>query len=105
MPKRSLIALVATAVMVGNVRTVIQPGEPLPDDMSEHDKEALLGSAAAADPEVQAGEEEAARKAQLAGLADFQQARDKVIEERKSTAAPGDDDAGPQKAKSGSKAK
>ena len=36
-----LIALVATAVMVAGVRTVIQPGEELPD-LSAHDERELL---------------------------------------------------------------
>ena len=44
-----LIALVATAVVVGGVRTVIQPGEPLPE-LSKHDERELLQSGAAENP-------------------------------------------------------
>ena len=41
-----LIALVATAVLVDGVRTVIQPGEPLPE-LSAYDERELLQAAAA----------------------------------------------------------
>ena len=44
-----LIALVATAVMLGGERVVVQPGEPLPE-LAAHDAAALLDSGAAADP-------------------------------------------------------
>ena len=44
-----LIALVATAVLVDGVRTVIQPGEPLPE-LSAHDERELLQADAAENP-------------------------------------------------------
>ena len=46
-----LIALVATAVLVDGVRTVIQPGEPLPE-LSAHDERELLQAAADAEFEA-----------------------------------------------------
>ena len=44
-----LIALVAPAVLVDGVRTVIQPGEPLPE-LSAHDERELLQADAAENP-------------------------------------------------------
>ena len=43
---KNLIALVATAVMVDGVRTIIQPGEKLPE-LSPHDARELQQSGAA----------------------------------------------------------
>lgn len=47
MAKKSLIALVATAVMVGGERQIIQPGQPLPDDIDPRDRGELLAARAA----------------------------------------------------------
>ena len=44
-----LIALVATAVIVNGERTVIQPGEPLPE-LSKHDVRELVQSGSAEHP-------------------------------------------------------
>ena len=48
-----LLALVATAVLVDGERRVIQPGEPLPDVVSDHDRKELL-KRGAAEPAVAA---------------------------------------------------
>ena len=44
--KSGLIAMVATAVLVNGVRTIIQPGEALPE-LPEHDEKELLESGSA----------------------------------------------------------
>lgn len=75
-----LIALVATAVIVGGERTVIQPGEPLPD-LGKHDERELLQSGAI---ERQA-DKDAIAKADAAAVAaaeaDFAAARKRAEEE------------------------
>ena len=62
-----LIALVATAVMVGGERTVIQPGQELPD-LSTHDERELLQSGAAENPADTAAQ---AKADALASTANF----------------------------------
>lgn len=82
-----LIALVATAVMVGGVRTIVQPGEPLPE-LAAHDARELLASGAAQDQAAVESEAKAqARAAEQAG-ADFAQARERAQQAMQSTAAP-----------------
>jgi len=85
MAKKLLIAQVATAVIVGGQRIVIQPGGELPD-LSEHDQRELLASGAAADPEVQRAQSAARVQADKNARADFEAARDKVRAERASIA-------------------
>lgn len=80
-----LIALVATAVMVDGVRTVIQPGEELPA-LNKHDSAELVASGAAEDPaKTKAGEKAAAAEAQAAA-AEFEAARAAVKAAQASTA-------------------
>ncbi|MFT7722236.1 MAG: hypothetical protein QM788_05335 [Roseateles sp.] len=80
-----LIALVATAVIVDGVRTVIQPGEPLPD-FGEHDNVALLNSGAAADPQRDRAAAAVAAKDARAAEAEFEAARERVQAEAASIA-------------------
>lgn len=84
-----LIALVATAVMVGGERVVVRPGEPLPE-LAAHDAAALLESGAAADPaQAEAAAQQHAREDAQAGQ-DFAQARERAVQEAASTAGPDD---------------
>lgn len=82
-----LIAMVATAVMLDGVRTVIQPGEELPE-LSPHDASELLASGAAQDTTATAAEAKAQAKEAAAAAADIQAARERVKAERASTAPP-----------------
>lgn len=86
MPK--LIALVATAVLINGERTVIQPGEPLPDDLPTHDANELVGSGAAEDLAKSMREDRKAQLADQAAQEEFQQARQRQIAEQKSIAPP-----------------
>jgi hypothetical protein len=84
-----LIALVATAVMVDGVRTVIQPGEALPA-LSKHDERELLDGGAAQSPAAKAAEDKETEKAVKAAEADFEAARQRALDEeeaRKQAAA------------------
>ena len=79
-----LIALVATAVVLGGVRTVIQPGEELPE-LSKHDERELLQSGAAENPSDTAALAKADARATAETQAEFQAARERALQERAST--------------------
>lgn len=83
--KSGLIAMVATAVIVDGVRTVIQPGEALPE-LPEHDEKELLESGAALDPEAQAATDKARKQQEQFAQQAFQEARERAMAERASTA-------------------
>ena len=80
------IALVATAVILNGVRTVIQPGEELPQ-LNKHDEKELLTSGAAMDPEKQVASEEARKQEETAAMQNFQQAPEQVQAVQESTTA------------------
>ena len=80
-----LIALVATAVIVNGERTIIQPGQPLPELAPHHERE-LLQSGAAQNPADTAAQEKADARAEAASQRDFQEARDRVTAAQASTA-------------------
>lgn len=82
-----LIALVATAVMVNGERTVIQPGQELPE-LSKHDANQLVESGAAEDSAAAAAAEKAAKKDADAAAAEIEAARQRVKAEAESTAPP-----------------
>lgn len=82
----TLIALVATAVVVDGERKIIQPGQPLPE-LSPHDARELLHSGAAQDPGTVAKAEEKTRRAQTQANADFAAARKAVRQAKDSTSA------------------
>lgn len=82
-----LIALVATAVMVNGERTIIQPGEPLPE-LHDHDQRALIASGAAQDSVAAAREEKRAAAAAENAMADFQANREALLDAAESTAPP-----------------
>ena len=78
MSKAILIAMVATAVTEDGERKIIQPGEPLPDVLNDHDRTELL-KRGAAEPEgaaAQAAQEAADREA--AAAAEVQSEREKA---------------------------
>lgn len=81
-----LIALVATAVMVGGVRTIIEPGQPLPE-LSRHDARALTESGAAQDQAASAAQAQASAGAAQAAEADFAAARLRALDESAASAA------------------
>ena len=89
--KSGLIAMVATAVLVNGVRTIIQPGEALPE-LPEHDEKELLESGAALDPEAEAATEKARKQEEQFAQQSFQEARERAMAERASIAeeAPAD---------------
>ena len=92
--KKALIALVATAVIVDGERRVIQPGEPLPDVVSDHDRKELLkrGAAEPADAAEQAAKQAAAQD--VVAAAEVQAERERVLERHASVQpAAGDADA------------
>ena len=84
-----LIALVATAVMVGGERTVIQPGQELPD-LSTHDERELLQAAAAENPADTAAQAKADARAKAAADAEFEATRQQVQQAQASTATAED---------------
>ena len=86
---KKLIALVATAVMVDGKRTVIQPGEALPD-LPKHDERELVASGAAENPEDTAALEKQAERDQAEAAKEFAAARAKVQEKQASTAPAAD---------------
>jgi hypothetical protein len=79
-----LIAMVATAVMLDGKRTIIQPGEALPD-LGKHDNEALVASGAAEDSAATAAADKEAAKAEAEAAAEIEAARERVRAEKAST--------------------
>ena len=79
-----LIALVATAVLVDGVRTVIEPGQELPD-LSAHDQRELLQAGAAQNPADTAAQEKFAARAAAAAAAEFEAARERAQQAQAST--------------------
>ena len=84
---KKLIAMVATACLVDGVRTIIQPGQALPE-LSEHDARELTASGAAKNPQDDAALAQAAQREADQGAAAFAEARQRVTQAQESTAAP-----------------
>lgn len=82
-----LIALVATAVLINGERTIIQPGETLPD-LGKHDERELLRSGAAEDPNATLAQAATEAGAQAAADAEFAAARRRQKEEAAALAQP-----------------
>ena len=99
---KNLIALVATAVMLDGVRTIIQPGEKLPD-LSEHDARELLQSGAAENPADTAALAKADERAQAAAAQEFEDARQRAQQAQASTTAEPEADAATTTAKAAAK--
>lgn len=87
-----LIALVATAVIVNGVRTVIQPGQELPE-LGAHDERELLQSGAAENPADTAALAKAEARTKAAADAEFKAARQAVQQAQESTKAETDESA------------
>lgn len=83
-----LIALVATAVLINGERTIIEPGQELPD-LSEHDAQALTASGAAENQDDKAAQAKADARASKQTDAEFDAERERVQQEQASTATPG----------------
>lgn len=86
-----LIAMVATAVMVGGVRTVIQPGEALPD-LTKHDERELVSAGAAKSSDADTAQAKSAEREAAAAAAEFEAARKRVLDAQASTAVTAEAD-------------
>jgi hypothetical protein len=75
---KQLIALVATAVMVDGSRTIVQPGEVLPD-LGKHDAAELLRTGMAQDATAAEAQAKADKKAEALTKREFQEARERVL--------------------------
>lgn len=84
-----LIAMVATAVLINGERTIIQPGQPLPD-LSEHDERELTNSGAALNPDDEAALLKARSAVAKQAEAEFEAARERVQQAQASTASTAD---------------
>ena len=82
---RKLITRVLVTVMLDGARTDIQPGEPLPDGVHEHDIEQLLKMRAIEEVAATAKAETNRAKADQAASKDFEDARAAVQAGREST--------------------
>lgn len=87
-----LIAMVATAVIVDGVRTIIQPGQALPE-LPAHDERELLQSGAAENPADTAALAKAEARTKAAAEAEFEASRQAVQLAKASTAADAETDA------------
>lgn len=84
--QKSLIALVATAVLVDGVRTVFQPGEKLPT-LSEHDEKELVTAGAISNGEAEAKAKADQAAAEKKGAEEFAKVRATVVAQADSTKA------------------
>lgn len=82
-----LIAQVATAVIVKGVRTVIPAGDPLPDDLPEHDKRELQAARLAEPEDADAKAAAESEKAEAKGRARYQAER-KAVQAAQASIAP-----------------
>ena len=82
-----LIAMVATAVLLNGVRTIIQPGETLPE-LAPHDERELTASGAAENQDEKAAQAKADKREAIKADADFVAARKLVKQEQDSIPKP-----------------
>ena len=85
--QRNLIALVAIAALVDGARTTIAPGEPV-TGLHKHDEDALIACGSVEDRTAVAEDAKADAKAQAKADAEFQAARDAVMAQQETIAAP-----------------
>lgn len=85
--KTALIAMVATAVIVDGKRTIIQPGQELPE-IPEHDEKELVESGAALDVAARAATDKAKQQEEQFAQQEFQRAREAAMAREASTANP-----------------
>lgn len=83
-----LIAMVATAVLINGQRSVIQPGEELPE-LPKHDEQELTASGAAVDPAKVKDAEAAADLTRVAAERHFEREREAVKAATASTQGEG----------------
>lgn len=83
------VALVATAwIDAAGRRMLIAPGQPLPEEMSEHDRQQLIAARAARDnQQAQRQQRQQAAERERTGAA-FEAERAKAVAARQSAAAP-----------------
>lgn len=88
-PMPRYVALVATAwIGADGRRTLIAPGQPLPEEMSEHDRQQLIAAHAARDnQQAQRQQRQQAAERERTGAA-FEAERAKAVAARQSAAAP-----------------
>lgn len=84
-----LIAMVATAVLVDGVRTIIQPGQELPK-LSTHDERELVASGAAENQDDKAAQAKADKREAAQASTEFSEARKRVQQEMASIPKPDD---------------
>ena len=84
-----LIAMVATAVLINGMRTIIQPGEELPE-LPAHDERELTASGAAENQDEKAALAKLDAKTAKQADADFVAARKRVQQEQASLPKPDD---------------
>ena len=82
-----LIAMVATAVILNGVRTIIQPGETLPE-LSPHDARELTASGAAKNTDDEAAKIKADKRKAAQADAEFVAARKRVTQAQESIPKP-----------------
>lgn len=85
--QRNLIALVAVVAMIDGVRTTIAPGEPV-TGLHKHDEDALIACGSIEDRTAIAEDAKADAKAQAKADAEFQAAREAVMAQQETIAAP-----------------
>ncbi len=85
--QRTLIALVAVVAIIDGVRTTIAPGEPV-TGLHKHDEDALIACGSVEDRTAAADDAKADAKAQAKADAEFQAAREAVIAQQETVAAP-----------------
>lgn len=83
-----LIAQVATAVLVDGVRTVIAAGQPLPDELNEHDQRELESNKLATREGAEARAAAKEKAAEAKGRAAFEAERQAAQAAQQSTQPP-----------------
>lgn len=92
MSNRTLIAMVATAVVVDGERVLVPAGQPLPP-LSAHDERELVDARCAFDPAEAGAAQEKDLEAQFAAMRVFMEARERTLQAQASIAAPAGDSA------------
>jgi len=82
------IAAIHLALVINGQRRVIPPGAEIPEDVSEHDTQALIAAGALLDEETAAKNHAAKQAEEKAAKAEFQDARAAAKEAAESTKAP-----------------
>lgn len=97
MTKKTYIAAVVVICHVAGVRTDVQPGQPVPEDLPQHDIEQLLAMKAIVEPDAEAQAEKDAKAAKRTADKPFKDAKAAVQAADASTKSVGDAGAGTDK--------